>query len=255
MSCIRVTDLTVSYGLGLALERVSWAAGPGEFWAVVGPNGSGKTTLLKAALGLLRPRSGEVALFGESPERFRDWQRVGYLPQYVAAGMSRFPATAREVVGLGRLAGKRFPRWLGAADHAAVADTLARLGASDLATRRLGELSGGQRQRVLLARALANRADLLLLDEPTVALDPDGRNAFYELLTELNRRDGVTVVLVTHDSATAGRYADRLLYVDRTVVFSGTFTDFCASPEMTQRFGAFAQHTICHRHDGNGAGA
>ena len=119
----------------------------------------------------------------------------------------------------------------------------------DLAARRIGDLSGGQRQRVLLARALVNRPQLLLLDEPTLALDPDSRNAFYELLATLNRRDGVTVVLVTHDSATAGNFASHLLYLDRVVIFSGSFTDFCAAPEMTARFGAFAHHTICHQHD------
>ena len=254
MNCIQASELTVSYGPVLALDRVSWQANAGEFWAVVGPNGSGKTTLLKAILGLLRPDSGAVTLFGESPSHFRAWPRVGYLPHVAGSPFPRFPATVREVVGVGRLAGRRFPRWLNRADEAAVDEALERLGAADLASRRIGELSGGQRQRAMLARALVNRADLLLLDEPTAALDPESRDAFCKLLAELHRQDGVTIVMVTHDSATAGRYADRLLYVDRTVVFSGTFDGFCSSPEMTQRFGALAQHAICHRHD-HGAGA
>jgi zinc transport system ATP-binding protein len=249
MSLIVARNLSVSYGSGLALENVSWQAGAGEFWAIVGPNGSGKTTLLRTILGLLTPSAGSLTLFDEPPTRFHAWHRLGYLPQTSGQATPHFPATVREIVSLGRLAGKRFPRWINHADRVAVQETLERLGAEALADCRIGELSGGQRQRALLARALVNRPQLLLLDEPTIALDPEVRNTFYDLLQDLHRRDGVTIVLVTHDSATAGRYADHLLYLDRTTVFSGTFENFCASPEMTHRFGEFAQHTICHRHD------
>lgn len=253
MSVIESRELSVTYGSGTALDRVSWQAGPGEFWAIVGPNGSGKTTLVKTALGLLQPRSGTVSLFGVEPRRFEAWQRIGYLPQFTSPAFPKFPATVREVVALGRLAGKRFPRWLRGADDEAVTDALDRLGVADLARRRIGELSGGQRQRVLLARALVNRPDLLILDEPTLALDPDSRESFYSLLGDLHRAGNSTIVLITHDTATAGEHASHLLYLDRAVVFSGTFRDFCRSPEMSRQFGSLTQHTICHQHDGGGA--
>ncbi|OQA24162.1 MAG: High-affinity zinc uptake system ATP-binding protein ZnuC [Verrucomicrobia bacterium ADurb.Bin345] len=252
MNAIESVELSVAYGAGRVLDRISWRAGPGEFWAVVGPNGSGKTTLVKTALGLLQPQSGTVSLFGVAPRRFDAWQRIGYLPQFASPAFPKFPATVSEMVGLGRLAGKRFPRLLNRSDASAVVNALGRLGVADLANRRIGELSGGQRQRVLLARALVNRPDLLILDEPTLALDPDSRESFYNLLAEMHRQGGSTIVLVTHDSATAGRYASHLLYLDRTVLFSGTFHDFCRSPEMAKQFGPFAQHTICHQHDGEG---
>lgn len=249
---IEAVNLSAGYGLGLALDRVTWRAEPGDFWAIVGPNGSGKTTLLKTLLGLLPAASGEIRLFGRPPDRFHTWHLLGYLPQFSGLTHPHFPAAVREVIGMGRLADKRFPRWLGSADDKAIDDILARLDITGLAGRRIGELSGGQRQRVLLARALVNRPRLLMLDEPTLALDPDSRSAFYELLADLNRHDGTTMVLVTHDSATAGRYARQLLYLDRTVIFSGSFADFCNSREMTQRFGSFAQHTICHQHETGG---
>lgn len=247
---IEVRGLSVAYGAAVALDSVSWRAGPGEFWAVVGPNGSGKSTLLKAALGLVPPAAGRVALFGSPPERFAGWRRVGYLPQFRAPAFPRFPATVREVVGMGCLAGKRAPRHLNREDAEAVSRVLDELGIGALRGRRVGELSGGQLQRTLLARALVNRPELLLLDEPAVALDPGSRESFFRLLGARRERAGTTVVLVTHDSSTAGRYADRLLYLDRSAVFAGTFESFCRSPDMNRLFGKHAQHLICHQHGG-----
>ncbi len=249
MNPIAVERLVAGYGAEPALREVTWTAAAGEFWAIVGPNGSGKSTLLKAALGLLPPREGEARLFGSTPARFRDWQRIGYLPQFAGSPFPDFPATVREVVALGRLAGKRFPRWRGRSDAMAVEDALEEFGIRPLADRPIGELSGGQQQRALLARAMVNRPDLLVLDEPHAALDPESRESFFRLLMRRHRDAGATVVLVTHDSATAGGYASHLLYLDRSVVFAGTFHEFCRSSEMSERFGAFAQHTICHQHD------
>jgi len=248
MTQLEIRGLTVAFGAQPALDAVDWAVQRGEFWGIVGPNGSGKTTLLRAALGLLPVARGAVRWFDTPLADFHDWRRLGYLPQFTALPLARFPATAREVVASGRLAGQRFPRRMRRPDQAAVEDLLRQLDATDLADRRIGELSGGQRQRILLARALVNHPDVLLLDEPTVALDPDSRAAFYRLLRELNAARGVTVLLVTHDSATVGAYASRLLYLDGRVVFQGPFDAFCRSPDMEARFGAYAQHLMCHQH-------
>ncbi|HSR37242.1 MAG TPA: ATP-binding cassette domain-containing protein, partial [Desulfurivibrionaceae bacterium] len=109
-------------------------------------------------------------------------------------------------------------------------------------------LSGGQQQRVLLARALVGNPELLIMDEPTTALDPETRENFYALLQQLNDETGTTVILVTHDTGSIGRYASRLLYLDKRVIFDGTFDDFCCSPEMTRFFGEHSQHLICQRH-------
>ncbi len=248
MNPIETAVLSAAYDSEPILENLTWTVRPGEFWAVVGPNGSGKTTLLKAVLGLLPPLSGEARLFGEPPARFSQWRRVGYLPQFVGAPFPRFPASVREIVGLGRLATRRFPRVWRREDEKAVAAALELFGLSDLADRPVGELSGGQTQRMLLARAVVNEPELLLLDEPHAALDPDSRDSFYRLLREWRERRAVTIVMVTHDSANAGRYADHLLYLDRTAVFQGTFEEFCRDSRMSERFGEWAQHVICHRH-------
>jgi zinc transport system ATP-binding protein len=118
-----------------------------------------------------------------------------------------------------------------------------------LRDKKIGELSGGQQQRVIIARALINEPELLILDEPTTAVDPETREKFFAVLDDLNRNKNTTVILITHDTGSAGKYASKLLYFDRAVVFYGTFKDFCESPNMARYFGAYSQHLICHRHD------
>ena len=112
----------------------------------------------------------------------------------------------------------------------------------------IGELSGGQQQRVLLARALVHRPRILILDEPTVALDPQSRENFYLTLQKLNKEEGITILFVTHDSGTIGKYAGKLLYLDKKVIFYGSFDRFCSSSAMTDYFGKSSQHVICQRH-------
>ena len=118
----------------------------------------------------------------------------------------------------------------------------------DLAERMIGELSGGQQQRVFLARAMVNDPELLLLDEPTAAVDPNTRERFYQIVRDLNQNSGKTVVLISHDPGQIGQYAGKLAYLDKHLVFYGSFARFCTSPEMTRYFGPHAQHLICGQH-------
>jgi zinc transport system ATP-binding protein len=127
--------------------------------------------------------------------------------------------------------------------------TLEMMRIAHLASRLIGELSYGEQQRTMLARTLISQPDLLIFDEPTTALDPETRDIFYSLTDEMNRTNGTTVVLVTHDTGVIGKYACNLLYLDKKIIFSGTFEDFCASPDMTGFFGPISQHMICHQHD------
>jgi zinc transport system ATP-binding protein len=159
-----------------------------------------------------------------------------------------FPATVKEVVGLGLLSRKKFPKRFTSADEDKIAQTLELMGIAGLGGELVGELSGGQQQRVFLARALAPDPELLILDEPSTALDPVSRQGFYDIIKKLNQEKGITSILITHDTAQIGRYANKLLYLDKKVIFYGKFGDFCQSPEMTSYFGSFSQHLICHQH-------
>jgi iron complex transport system ATP-binding protein len=206
-----------------AIADVSLAVAPGTLCALLGPNGSGKSTLMRLLLGVLRPHAGTVRFEGQP---LRAWQRrelarrIGVVAQREE---SAFPMTVRELVGLGR-----YP-YLGAwrresdADRAAIARALERCEVADLARRSIATLSGGELQRVRIARALAQEPRTLVLDEPTASLDVAHEMAIFELLGALSARDGVTVVIVTHNINLAARYADALLLLDRgAAVAQGT---------------------------------
>lgn len=245
---ISITGLSFAYQGNNVLSDITCAIRAGDYVGVVGPNGSGKSTLMRCLLGLNRAVQGDISLFGVPRESFTEWHRIGYLPQGLQLFNPNFPATVEEVVRLGRLAGKRFPRRFDREDGVAVEKAMELMGISSIRKRLIGELSGGLRQRALLARALVNEPEILILDEPTTALDPDTRENFYRLLQDLNTTQGTTVLLVTHDSSTVGLYASRLLYLDKRLLFYGTFQEFCASSDMTGLFGHQNQHLICRMH-------
>jgi len=248
MPVLSVKNISFSYGAAEALSGVSFDVLKGDYIGLAGPNGAGKTTLIKVLLGLLGGYTGSAELFGREMRSFDAWNRVGYLPQRVNAFNPLFPATVKEVVGLGLLSKKSFPKNFTGADEIKILQTLELMGIADLGDRLVGELSGGQQQRVFLARALAPDPELLILDEPSTALDPVSRESFYDVIKKLNTEKGITSILITHDTAQIGRYANKLLYLDKKVVFYGEFTDFCQSPEMTGYFGRHSQHLICHQH-------
>ncbi len=246
---IVVTEsLSCSYREGKVLEDISFQVERGDYVGIVGPNGSGKSTLIKALLGLVTIGNGSARLFGTPLSAFRDWHKVGYLPQSLHLVNPVFPATVHETVGLGLLSLKRFPKRLNRDDTAKIDVILDELGISDLKYKLIGEMSGGQLQRVLLARAIVNDPELLVLDEPTAALDPETRGRFYAMIADINRTRGVTVLLVTHDSGAIGEHASKMLYLDKKLLFYGSFDQFCCSSEMSSLFGEHSQHLMCHRH-------
>lgn len=242
---LKADNITLKYGRHEVLTDASFTVEAGDYIGIVGPNGSGKTSLMKAMLGLITPSVGQFSYAGE----VKDNRFIGYLPQKVISGDPLFPAKVREVVAMGLLSSKRFPKHLSQEDYKKVDEILSRLKIANLAEKKIGNLSGGQQQRVLLARALVSSPRLLILDEPTSALDPKVRENFYGILKELNEEDGVTILLVSHDIGSIGQYTKKMLYLDRTVVFFGTYEDFCHSQDMTHYFGPLSQHKFCWQHD------
>ncbi|MFI6820489.1 metal ABC transporter ATP-binding protein [Micromonospora sp. NPDC050187] len=194
---VNVEHGVVGYDGRPVLRDVSLAVSAGEVVAVLGANGSGKSTLIRAVLGLVPLGAGRVTLFGTPLRRFRQWHRIGYVPQRLGAG-SGVPATVAEVVASGRLARRGVLRPAGRADRAAVAEALRAVGLADRAGDPVATLSGGQQQRTLIARALAGQPELLVLDEPTAGVDAVSQEAFAEALRGFVSGGG-TVLLVAHE--------------------------------------------------------
>ena len=220
MSVVDVRHLAVGYDGREILHDVSLAVPGGEVVAILGANGSGKSTLIRTILGLVPVARGEIDLFGTPQRRFRDWARVGYVPQRLGAG-SGVPATVGEVVASGRLARRGIFRPPGAADRAAVRAALSKVGLLDRIGDPVATLSGGQQQRTLIARALAGRPDLLVLDEPTAGVDAASQQAFAEALRRFVDGGG-TVLLVAHELGPLQPLISRAVVVhDGAIVHDG----------------------------------
>lgn len=214
---IEVDHLTVSYGPTLALLDVSFAIEPGRLVGVIGPNGSGKSTLVKAILGFVHPDFGEVRLFGESAEKAKG--RVAYVPQRGSVDWD-FPITVREVALMGRYGHVPWWRDLSTADHHLAEEALRMVRMEEFADRQIGQLSGGQQQRVFMARAMAQGAEILLLDEPFAGVDAATERAILDVL-ERTRAAGRTLVVVHHDLATAAEYFDALILLKQRLYAYG----------------------------------
>ncbi len=209
---VSVEDLVFSRGTVSILERASLEVFPGDFIGLIGANGSGKTTLLEILLGLLQPQSGRVTVLGTTPQLARP--QVGYVPQWLRFDPD-FPITVEEVIMMGRLG--KAPK-LGPfrkEDHLRAEEAMRKVDVLDLRRRPVGRLSGGQRQRVLIARALVNDPELLLLDEPTANVDSRMETGIYELLHSL--RTETTIILVSHDVGFITSHANRVACLNKRI--------------------------------------
>lgn len=207
---IEIRNLNFSYDNTFpTLENVNLVLYRGESAGIIGPNGGGKSTLLKLLLGMLEPQSGTIRIFGLPPREARE--RIGYMPQYHQLDAA-FPISVNEVVLQGTLRRGFWGRH-SAADRETARAALAEMGLDGLGERNFDDLSGGQRQRVLIARALACRPELLLLDEPTANIDPGAEEQFYATLNRLRRN--LTILTVSHDLGFVNREIDRIICVNR----------------------------------------
>ncbi|MFO7539574.1 MAG: metal ABC transporter ATP-binding protein [Chloroflexota bacterium] len=241
---LQLTSVSVTYvpGMGglrngrspsqFALRNISFTVDRGQRVAVVGPNGAGKSTLFKLLIGKLRPAQGQVTIFGHGPEGHIC---IGYVPQRSQIDWS-FPATVADVVMMGRVGKIGFLRWPGRRDKEIVARSLERVQANHLAHKQIGELSGGQQQRVFIARALAQEAELLLLDEPLSGLDMPSQEAIFAILNSV-RADGVTILLATHDLGLAAEQFDRILLLNQHVIAYDVPTAVLTTDHLLQAYG------------------
>lgn len=209
---LRFEQVTFGYGRLPVLREVSLRVLDREFVAIVGANGSGKTTLMRLALGLLRPALGTVRLFGQEVGSFRDWGKVGYVPQGAVAS-SALPVSVEEVVRTGLAGRLGLVRRPSGQQRRRIEHVLDLLGLEEVRRRRISRLSGGQQQRALIARALVTAPRLLVLDEPTSGVDAEARSILRESLEHLVHIEGVTVVYVSHEPEGFAGLADRILEV------------------------------------------
>lgn len=203
-------QVTFGYGRIPVLREASLRLREGEFVAVIGANGSGKTTLMRLGLGLLKPSHGTVRLFGEPLSRFRDWGKVGYVPQR-ASGASTVPVSVNEVVHTGLAGHLGLLHRLRPSDRERVAHVIDLMGLAGLRKEPIGRLSGGQQQRALIARALVTAPRLLVLDEPTTGVDADARGVLRESLEHLVGVEQVAVAYISHDPEGFAGLADRVV--------------------------------------------
>jgi len=218
-AALALTNVSAGYKRGPAvLDAVNLSIAGGERVAIVGPNGAGKSTLFKVIVGLMPHRTGDVLVHGHS-HHAGDCPSIGYVPQREAVDW-RFPLTVRDVVIMGTIRDVGWLRWPGRKQQTAAQAALDQVGLGSLANRPIADLSGGQQQRVFIARALAQRADVLLLDEPFSGIDVEAHEAIFGILDELRLR-GVTVLLSTHDLEMATTRFDRLVLLNRRVLAEG----------------------------------
>lgn len=208
---VEVENIHFAYNEKPVLHDITFRIQEGDFAAIIGDNGSGKSTLIKIILGLLTPDAGVIRILGQNVTGRSDFTAVGYVPQNSADAISRFPATSEEIV-LSSLYKKIGPFRFPSKKHRQMAeDALSQVGLLDYKKRMPTEMSGGQRQRLMLARVLANQPRILILDEPTVGIDNDAVNQLLTVLHQINIRNKVTIVMVTHDIAKVASYSNRVL--------------------------------------------
>lgn len=231
INILKCDNLTASYGGTDVISSLSFSVNESDYLCILGENGSGKSTLVKCLLGIKKAESGKI-IFGNGLSH----KDIGYLPQHTDL-YNGFPATVREVVISGCLGSCGLRPFYSAAEKKRASLAMERLGISHLASRSCRELSGGQQQRMLLARALCAAKKLLLLDEPVTGLDPEAAEEMYGIISELNRKDNITIIMVSHDIPNAVRYSSRIL---------------CLCSSSSSFFGTPAEYITSHRKENIG---
>ena len=249
-----VSGVTVAYLNGhVALRDASFSLAAGSICALVGVNGSGKSTLFKAIMGIVRPAAGTVSVAGQPVHAALKQNLVAYVPQSEEVDWS-FPVSVWDVVLMGRYGYMNFMRMPRAEDRRIAEESLARVGMAEFRERQIGELSGGQRKRVFLARALAQRGRVILLDEPFTGVDVNTETAIINLLREL-REEGHIMLVSTHNLGSVPEFCDHVVLVNRTVLAAGPIAEVFTEENLLRAFGGVLRHfrfdeSTVQKHDG-----
>lgn len=231
------------------LSQVSFEIFPSEYIGIIGPNGGGKTTLVRMLLGLEKPTSGEVKIYGKKLSQFKEWYKIGYVPQRASLVDTSFPATVLDIVNMGRTSQRALFGALSKNDKKLVHDAMQKMDIVDLADKMVGTLSGGQRQRVMIARALASNPEILILDEPNTGVDVASQKKFYTLLRELNQRDKITIVFITHDIGVIADDIARLFTINQKAIICNNPKQILSCEEVSSLYGIDAHLLHNHRHE------
>jgi zinc transport system ATP-binding protein len=241
MPIVQLQDVSFSYGGTLVLDRISFSVEKGNLLGMIGPNGAGKTTLFSCMLGLVSGYSGTIRIFGQdirsNPGVFR---MIGYIPQRMAVDRN-FPARVEEIVALG------ITRRSEKSEQERVSAALETVDLLSLKGRRIGELSGGQQQRVLIAKAIVNDPELLILDEPATGIDLETQNKFYSLLRRLNSA-GMTIIWSSHDLDAVSSLATDVACINRSMFFHGRAREFFEDPEKVKMYSESSMQKHMHDH-------
>ena len=231
------------------LSSISFEIYHGEYIAIIGPNGGGKTTLTRILLGLETPTSGEVKIFGEKIPKFKEWNKIGYVPQRASLVDSNFPATVLDIVKMGRIAKQTLFARFSKEDQDAVDDAIKKMDIENLKDKMVGTLSGGQRQRVMIARALASKPEILILDEPNTGVDVVSQKRFYNLLAKLNKEENMTILFITHDIGVIADDIGRLFTINQEAIICNDPKKTLSCEDMSKLYGIDAHLIHNHKHE------
>lgn len=244
MRVIELENVSFSFGGTLVLDSITFAVEQGDLLGMIGPNGAGKTTLFSCMLGLLGGYKGTIKMFGEDIRKNgRLFKKVGYVPQRKTIEQN-FPATVEEVVSLGITKTLREKT-----EGERIGFALDTVGLADARDRRVGELSGGQQQRVLIAKAVVNEPELLILDEPATGIDLEAQNRFYALLKKLNQEQKISMIWSSHDLDAVSQLATRVACVNRSMFFHGHTHEFFENPDLLKAYSEASMQAHMHLHD------
>ena len=226
VTILDVCDLSVERSGKVVIRDVCLQVTEGDFVGIVGPNGSGKSTLLLAILGVLKPKSGTIQIYGKSPNSVINNKKIGWVSQAAANLPKNVKITVRELVKLGTINRANMFDRLNRSSNNRVDEAIRKTGLEDVNHTEVGRLSGGQKQRAVIARALASEADFIILDEPMVGIDRDSKNSLLRLLDGLCHEEGKTILMVSHDLTAIRQTAHRMVFLEETIRFDGPVKSF-----------------------------